>query len=70
MCDFKDDEQGQNCKCRRAVMTAYNGLRDASLPDSFALDAATRVYRHHHPEDTKEMSRLKVESWIHAGHLH
>lgn len=51
-------------------MTAYNGLRDASLPDSFALDAATRVYRHHHPEDTKEMSRLKVESWIHAGHLH
>lgn len=68
MCDFKDEKSP--CVCKTAVLKAYNGLIDHDLPDSFAREAATLVYRHHHPEDSKELSRLKVESWIHAGHLH
>lgn len=68
MCDFNN--QDAMCKCRMAVLNAYNGLLEHELPESFAREAATLVYRHHHPEDSKELSRLKVESWIHAGHLH
>jgi hypothetical protein len=68
MCDFKDEKT--LCKCKAAVLTAYHEMLGHSMPECFAREAATLVYRHHHPEDTKELSRLKVESWIHAGHLH
>lgn len=69
MCDFKDETFP--CKCKTAVLTAYHSLCEAhELPESFAREAATLVYRHHHPEDSKETARLQVESWIHAGHLH
>lgn len=68
MCDFNNSDA--MCKCKMAVLNAYNGLLEHELPESFAREAATLVYRHHHPEDSKELSRLKVESWIHAGHLH
>ena len=68
MCDFKDATFP--CKCKTAVLKAYHDLIEHETPESFAREAATRVYRHHHPEDSKELSRLKVESWIHAGHLH
>lgn len=68
MCDFKDESR--LCRCKTAVLTAYHELLGHDTPECFAREAATRVYQHHHPEDTKEMSRLKVESWINAGHLH
>lgn len=52
-------------------MNAYHGLLDDHhVPESFALEAACLVYKHHHPEDGVDIARLKVESWIHAGHLH
>ena len=69
MCDFKGSTH--SCKCRAAVLKAYNELRiEHELPEAFALEAAYIVYKHHHPEDEMELARLKVESWVHAGHLH
>lgn len=68
MCEFKDATFP--CKCKTAVLKAYQSLIEDETPENFAREAATRVYMHHHPEDSKELSRLKVESWIHAGHLH
>ncbi len=69
MCDFKGNTP--NCKCRMAVLKAYNQLRgEHEIPECFALEAACIVYQHHHPEDSKHATRLKVESWINEGHLH
>ena len=69
MCDFKGSIKA--CKCRAAVLKAYHELHDEhQLPEAFAMEAAYIVYKHHHPEDTVDVARLKVESWIHAGHLH
>ena len=65
------DTTSKDCRCRKAVLNAYHELHDEhALPAAFALEAACIVYHHHHPEDTKDVARLKVESWIHAGHLH
>ena len=69
MCDFSGDNK--SCKCRMAVLKTYHEMTgEHELPNTFALQAAYRVYRFHHPEDTKETARLKVESWIHEGHFH
>lgn len=65
------DTVSKDCKCRAAVLKAYHQLYDEhELPETFALEAACIVYTHHHPEDPKHIAKLKVESWIHAGHLH
>ena len=69
MCDLKDDPKP--CVCKSAVLNAYRGLTEEhKFPQAFALDAACIVYHHHHPEDSPNTARLKVESWINAGHLH
>ncbi len=68
MCDQKHDEPP--CKCKLAVLQAYNDMIGDEMPQRYAREAATRVYRHHHPEESKELSSLTVESWIHAGHFH
>lgn len=72
MCDFNDgfEEGGLPCKCRRAVMTVYHELKDDRCPEKFAVEAAYRVYRHHHPEDSKSKGQLTVDRWLHAGHFH
>lgn len=65
------DTISKSCKCRAATLHAYNDLRENhDVPESFAFEAACIVYQHHHPEQNKDMARLTVESWIHAGHLH
>jgi hypothetical protein len=57
------------CMCRQAVERAYKTLVGAGHPESMALDAAKRVYRHHHPEDSREMANLTVERWV-ASRIH
>lgn len=65
------DTTPKDCRCRAAVLKAYNELHgEHALPACFALEAACIVYHHHHPEDPQHIAKLKVESWIHAGHLH
>jgi hypothetical protein len=45
-------------------------MKDAGCDEGTALDAAYRVYRFHHPLDTKEDSHLTVERWIYADQVH
>lgn len=58
----------QDCKCYKAVMRTYSDMRD--VPHTVAMEAALRVYRYHHPEDTKADASLTVEKWISHGHIH
>ena len=58
------------CKCQNAVKKTYAGLLKAGQPEAYALDAAKIVYRHHHPEDSKEDAGLTVERWVYQEHFH
>ena len=49
-------------------MRTYSDMRD--VPHTVAMEAALRVYRYHHPEDTKADASLTVEKWISHGHIH
>jgi hypothetical protein len=55
-------KQPADCKCYGAVMRTYKSMSDE--PDYIALEAAKRVYRFHHPEDSKLDSAITVERWI------
>ncbi len=57
-----------DCKCYGAVMRMYKSLSDQ--PTHIILDAAQKVYRFHHPEDSKRDALLTVERWIAAEHVH
>ena len=57
-----------DCKCYKAVMRTYASMSDE--PQHVAIEAAQRVYRFHHPEDTKHDAHLTVERWINEGHVH
>ena len=58
-------KKAADCTCFGAVMRTYKSMSDE--PEHVAFDAALRVFRHHHPEDSKEDSKLTVESWIYSG---
>lgn len=48
-------------------MLTYRSLDD--VPDHVALEAATRVYRYHHPEDSLHNAALTVERWVHEARI-
>ncbi len=58
----------KDCKCYKAVMRAYGSLLD-SVPPHIALEAAQRVYQHHHPEYPKVDAHLIVERWVNEDHV-
>ena len=64
--DGANDEE--RCKCRAAVLRTYSAMSDE--PPEVALEAAKRVYRFHHPEDTNLDASLTVERWVNAQHFH
>ena len=59
-----------DCVCRAAVVRAYGSLTAAGVPAGYALDAAVRVYRFHHPEELTDRARALVERWVLAGPVH
>ncbi len=65
----KGVKKAADCKCYSAVMRTYKSMI-SDEPHSVALEAAQRVYRFHHPEDSKIDAHLTVESWIASEHLH
>lgn len=75
MCDFRVIEEDfandpGRCVCKPAVFKAYNGLLDAGQSHRQAMEAAMKVYRYHHPEDSKEDSQLTVERWVLTQSMH
>jgi hypothetical protein len=52
-----------DCKCYKAVMRTYKCISNDE-PEHVALEAAQRVYRYHHPEDSKMDAHLTVERWV------
>ncbi|GBQ16226.1 hypothetical protein [Swaminathania salitolerans] len=51
-------------KCERAVITAYEELREVGQPDIQAFTACTTLYRIHHPEASLNEARRLVSEWI------
>ena len=60
-------KQAADCKCYGAVMRTYKSLDD--VPEAIAMQAAKRVYRFHHPEDSKLDSAITVERWINESRV-
>jgi hypothetical protein len=60
---------GPDCLCRAAVMRAYNGMTTSGAPYDSALSAASRVFRHHHPEFQSGVREL-IEQWISPESIH
>tara|TARA_B100001989_G_scaffold247920_2_gene220797 strand:- start:2223 stop:2447 length:225 start_codon:yes stop_codon:yes gene_type:complete len=72
-CNVKVEDNAKDpvrCKCQGAVLRSYKGLIEAGQPEVNALEAAKIVYRHHHPEDSKECAGLIVERWVYAEKFH
>jgi hypothetical protein len=60
----------KECRCRAAVAQAYDGMRRSGATEMVALDVASRVYRHYHPEACPAHSRMEVELWLLRKTLH
>ena len=58
------DEDGSRCDCRSAVTRAYRSLLGTGNSPTIALEAATRIYRYHHPEASLDMALTAVEAWV------
>ncbi len=73
MCRLTDEldpaNNDVNCECRGAVERAYKTLVGTGHDDRMAMDAAKRVYRHFHPEDSREIRDIIVERWV-ANSIH
>ena len=51
-------------RCERAVVTAYQELRNIGSDDLSAFQACTALYRIHHPEASLNEARRLVAEWI------
>ena len=58
------------CFCRAAVERAYAGMIASGAPNCVAMEAATRVFRYHHPESSSRHAQDTVETWLFTGPLH
>ncbi len=61
-------KQAEDCKCYKAVMRTYKCM-SSDEPEHIALAAAQRVYRFHHPEDSKLNAHLTVERWVNENRV-
>lgn len=60
-------ERDRECMCRAAVKRAYRELRELDETDASAFDAATKVYRWHHPEIPRLQARFTIAEWLEQG---
>lgn len=68
--DLAAATDADRCRCKGATLKAYAGMLDSGANEAEAVDAAWRVYRFHHPEDSYYRSRLTVERWIYTERAH
>lgn len=63
--DALDPANGEiDCDCRNAVERAYKTLVKTGHDEKMAMEAAKRIYMHHHPEDSIEIRDIIVERWV------
>jgi len=56
-----------DCRCERAVVTAYLELRELGTSDVYAVQACITLYRIHHPQSSTNDARRRVTEWIDRG---
>lgn len=52
------------CRCRKAVLSAYEGMLRSERSRQQAFEVAVRVYRYHHPEQPRPAAREIVSGWL------
>ena len=52
------------CQCYTAVTRAYANLREKGVSEEHAYTASVRVYRHHHPDQSKAQAFDMVADWL------
>lgn len=55
-----------DCRCERAVVTAYRELRALGVADLDAFRTCTTLFRFHHPEASLREARRLAAEWL--GH--
>jgi len=65
----KGVKEAADCQCHGAVMRTYKSMV-SDEPAHVAMEAAQRVYRFHHPEDSLADAHLTVERWVNEQHIH
>lgn len=60
-----DSIDARACRCKAAALRAYDELHARDELD-IALDAATRVYRHHNPNIPEGPARETIQGWLAA----
>lgn len=54
----------RECRCKEATLRAFDELRAREEPVRTALEAATLVFRYHHPEMPIEKTLFTVSTWL------
>ena len=54
----------RECRCKAATLRAFDELRARQEPVKTALEAATLVFRFHHPEISIENTLFTVSAWL------
>ena len=49
-----------DCRCERAVVTAYSELRELGTSDVYAVQACIILYRIRHPQSSTNDARRRV----------
>jgi hypothetical protein len=62
-----DDFDACGDRCRPAVERTYREMRGHGQPETVCLEAATTVYRWHHPEVPLPAALHRVSSWVFDG---
>jgi hypothetical protein len=58
------------CRCRSAVLRAYQGMIAGGEPETVAREAAAIVFRWYQPTVEHSKGDRMVASWIEVGLLH
>lgn len=62
--DIADWKHDQRCRCKVATLRAYDELRSRGEPIRIAMEAASVVYRYHHPEFSPHNAVQSIAGWL------
>lgn len=62
--DMDEWRHTRRCQCKTATLRAYDELRARGEPVHVAMEAASVVYRYHHPEFTTQSAIGSIAGWL------